>query len=79
MLIVYFLTYASSTFNPFWGVFDSQNKQLNSSNWKKKVEVEKKRQGQERKQLKLSGKIAQCLLHFSCSTESALKQSECKV
>lgn len=79
MLIVYFITYASSTFNHFWGVSDSQNKQLNSSNWKKKKksrsQTNKKRQGQERKQWKLSGKIAQCLLHCSCSTESALKQN----
>lgn len=31
-LIVYFLTYAYSTFNPFWGISDSQNKLLNRSN-----------------------------------------------
>lgn len=59
MLIVYFITYAS-TFNPFWGVSDSQNKQLNSSNWKKgrsqKKRKKEKRQDQERKQLNLSVK-----------------------
>lgn len=76
-LIVYFFTYAYSIFSPFWEISDNQNKQLNRSNQKKNVEIKKKkeRQDQERKWLKLSGEMAQCLLYFRRLTESAWNQN----